>query len=78
MVRQVDVDIVRRVVGTMPGQFDALATNLQGAVVLKRFLRGGPCSVVIPQQELPRFLMADANNFIVEERGGAGMVGMMV
>jgi hypothetical protein len=31
MVREVDVDVVRRVVAAVPGQLDALAADLQGS-----------------------------------------------
>jgi len=33
VVREVDVDIVRRVVGAVPGQLDPLAPDLEGVAV---------------------------------------------
>src|ERR1700734_730508 len=38
---EVDVDVVRRVVGPVPGQFDPLAADLEGVAVGERHVRGG-------------------------------------
>ena len=78
MVRQVDVDVVGRVVGAVPGQVDALAADLQAAAVLERLLGRRPRRVVVAQQEPPGLLVSDANDVLVEQEGRAGVVGVVV
>src|SRR6185437_15758714 len=45
---EVDVDVVRRVVGAVPGQFDALAAHLEGVAVGEGDLRRRPARGVVP------------------------------
>ena len=78
MVRQVDVDVVGRVIGAVPGQRDALAADLERALVLEGLLGRRPRRVVVAQQELARLLVPDASDVPVEERGRAGVVGVVV
>ena len=78
MVGQVDEDVVRRVVGAVPGQLDALASDLERAPVLERLLRRGPRGVVVAQQQLAGLLVPDARDASVEQRGCAGVVGVVV
>ena len=62
----------------MPGQLDAFAADLQAAAVLEGLLGRGPRRVVVAQQELPRLLVPDPGDVAVEQRGGAGVVGVVV
>ena len=62
----------------MPGQLDALAADLEGAAVLEGLLGRGPRRVVVAQQEPPRLLVPDARDVLVEQRGRAGVVGVVV
>ena len=78
VVGQVDDDVVRRVVGAVPGQLDPLTADLQGAAVLERLLVRGSGRVVVAQQQPPGLLVADANHACVEQRGRAGVVGVVV
>ena len=76
---QVDVDVVGRVVGAEPGQVDALAADLQAALVLERLLRRRPGRVVVAQQEAARLLVADADDVLVVEEGRrSAVVGVVV
>ncbi len=75
VVREVNVDVVRRMVGAMPGELNALPGHLQRVAVGECHPRSG--RVVIPQQEPAGLLVSDANR-VVEERGGARMVGVVV
>ena len=78
VVGQVDDDVVGRVVGAVPGQVDALAADLEGAAVLERFFVRWPGRVVVAQQEAPGLLVPDAGDVLVEQRGRAGVVGVVV
>ena len=78
VVGQVDDDVVGRVVGAVPGQVDALAADLEGAAVLERLLVRRPGRVVVAQQQPPRLLVPDAGDVLVEQRGRAGVVGVVV
>jgi len=62
----------------VPGQLDAFAADLQGAVVGEGLFRRGFGRVVVPQQEPPGFLVPDAGHVGAEQRGGAGVVGVVV
>jgi hypothetical protein len=73
-----DEDVVRRVVGTVPGQLDALASDFEGPTVLEGLVWWGPCRVVIAEEELSRLLMADADDVPIEQRGRAGVVCVVV
>jgi hypothetical protein len=77
VVGQVDEGEVRRVARAVPGQLDAFAADVQRAAVLERLLRRRPGRVIVPQQEPPGLLVPDAND-LVEQRGRAGVVGVMV
>src|SRR5690242_2971645 len=46
---EVDIDVVRRVVGAVPGQLDALASYLQGVAISEGHLRRGPGRAVVAQ-----------------------------
>ncbi|MCW2895257.1 MAG: hypothetical protein JWO75_4746 [Actinomycetia bacterium] len=77
VVGEVDVDVVRRVVGAVPGQLDPLAPHLQGVAVGERHLRHRPGRVVVPPQEPRGVLVPDADH--VPEQGGRGaVVGVVV
>src|SRR5262249_22951698 len=78
VVGQVDVDVVRRVVGAVPGQFDALTANVEGVAIGEGHLRRRPGRVVVPQQQPPGLLVADADHVPVEQRGCTGVVGVVM
>ena len=71
MVGEVDEDVVGRVVGAVPGELDALTSNLQGVAVLEGHVRG---RLVVPQQQPAGLLMPDADHVPLEQRGRAGVV----
>ena len=48
------------------------------AAVLEGLLGRGPGRVVVAQQELARLLVPDAGDVLVEQRGRAGVVGVVV
>src|SRR5689334_4018290 len=75
---EVDVDVVRRVVGAVPGQLDALPAHLQGVAVGEGDLWCGPGRVVVALQPALGFLVADADDVAAEQRGRAGVVGVVV
>jgi hypothetical protein len=77
MVREVDVDVVRRVVGAVPGQLDPLAAHLQRVRVGERHLRGRPGRVIVPEQEPPGVLVPDPDH-VPEEGGPSAVVGVVV
>jgi hypothetical protein len=78
VVGQVDVDVVGRVVGAVPGQLDPFPADLQGVAVGEGLGRGGPGRVVVAPQQPPGLGVADADHAGVEQRGRAGMVGVVV
>ena len=62
----------------MPRQLDALAADLQGPAVGERLFRRRFGRVVVPQQQPPRLLVPDADHVAAEQRGRAGVVGVVV
>ena len=78
MVGEVDVDVVRGVVGAVPGQFDPLPPDLQCVAVGEGNVRQRPRRVAVPQQEPPGLLVPDANHVAAENRGCAGVVVMVM
>jgi hypothetical protein len=78
VAREVDVDVVRRVVAAVPGQLHALAADLQRVAVGERLLRCRLGRVAVPQQQPAAFLVPDADHIAPEDRGAAGVVGVMV
>jgi hypothetical protein len=67
VVREVDEDVLRRMVGAVPGQLDALAAHLQGVTVGEGHLRRRPCRVVIAKQ--PAGLLVPDPHNVLEQRG---------
>ena len=61
VIRQVDVYVVGRVIGAVPGQFDALAANVQRPLVLENLIRGWSGGIVVTQQEMPCLFVSDAS-----------------
>jgi len=78
VVGEVDVDVVRRVVGPVPGQFDPLAADFQGVAVGEGHVRDGAGRVVVAQQQSPGLLVADADDVPAEQRGGSLVVAVVV
>src|SRR6478735_6246328 len=78
VVRKVDVNVVRRVVGAVPGQLDAFPAAVQGVAVGEGHRRCGPGRVVVTQQQAPGLLVPDAHDVLAEQRGRAGVVGVVV
>jgi hypothetical protein len=78
VVREVDVDIVRRVVGAVPRQLDAFTADLQGPVVGESLFRRGFGRVIVPQQQPPGLLVPDPDHVGAEQRGGTGVVRVVV
>jgi hypothetical protein len=75
---KVDDAVVGRVVGAVPGELDPLPADLQGAAIGEGLLRRRPVRVVVPEQEAPRLLVPNPHDVLAEERGRAGMVGVVV
>ena len=75
---KVDEDVVRRVVGAVPGELDPLAADLQRPAIAEGFLRRRPGRVVVAQQKPPGLVVSDAHDVLAKERGRAGMVGVVV
>jgi hypothetical protein len=55
-----------------------ISADLQAAAVLEGLFGRGPRRVVVAQQELPGLLVPDPGDVAVEQRGGAGVVGVVV
>jgi hypothetical protein len=62
----------------VPGQLDALAPDLQGVAVGEGHLRHRPGRVVVAQQQPPGLLVPDADHVPAEQRGRAGVVGVVM
>src|SRR6266496_3203563 len=62
----------------MPGQLGPFTGNLKGVPILEGHLRCRPGRVVVPQQEPPGLLVPDANDVAPEQRGRAGVVGVVM
>ena len=77
MAGEVDVDVVRRVVGAVPGQFDALAADLERVGVGERHVRQRPGRVVVADEKPAGLLVPDPGD-VVEQGGGPAVVGMVV
>jgi hypothetical protein len=75
---EVDVDVVRRVVRAVPGQLGPLTADLEGVAVGEGDLRRRPGRVVVAQQQPPGLLVPDADHVPVEQRGRAGVVGVVM
>jgi hypothetical protein len=73
-----DEDVVRRVVGAVPGQLDPLASDLDGAAILEGLFRCGPRGIVVTEQQLPRLLVPNAGDAPAEQRRRAGVVGVVM
>jgi hypothetical protein len=78
VVREVDVDVVRRVVRTVPRQLDAFTADLQGAAVGEGLFRRRLGRVTVAQQEPPGLLVPDADHVAPEQQGRTGVVGVVV
>src|ERR1700728_928996 len=61
-----DVDVVRRVIGPVPGQGDPLAAAFQGVAVGEGHVRDGAGGVIVAQQQPPGFLVANADDIAAE------------
>src|ERR1700683_505554 len=78
VVGEVDVDVVRRVVGAVPGQFDPLAADFRGVAVGEGHVRDGAGGVIVAQQQSPGLLVADADYVPAEQRGCSLVVCVVV
>src|SRR5664279_3690218 len=77
VVGEMDVDVVRRVVGAVPGQFDALSAHLERVAVDEDHLRDRPGRVVVAQQKPASLLVPDPDD-ILEQRGRSAVVGVVM
>jgi hypothetical protein len=68
VVGQVDDDVVGRVGAAVPGKVDALAADLERAVVPEGLLVRGSRRVVVAQEQAPGLLVPDAGDVLVEQR----------
>src|SRR2546423_335053 len=78
VIWEMDIAVVRRVIGAVPGELDALTGDAQGTTIRKRLFRRRPGRVVVAQEEPPRLLVPDANDILPEEGGRTGVVGVVV
>ena len=77
MAGEVDVDVVRRVVGAAPGQLDALSAYLQRVAVSEGHVRQRPARVAVPDQQPAGLLVPDPDD-VLEQRGGTAVVGVVM
>jgi hypothetical protein len=75
---EMDVDVVRRVVGAMPGQLHPLPAGLQGVPVGEGHLRRRAGRVVVAEQQPAGLLVPDPDHVPAEQRRRAGVVGVVV
>ena len=78
MLGKVDDAVVGRVVGDVPRELDPLSADLECPAIAEGLVRRRPGRVVVPEQEPPGLLVPDPHDVLAEERGRAGMVGVMV
>src|SRR6185437_2107387 len=78
VVGEVDVDVVGRVVRAVPGQFDALAADLEGVGVGEGDVGERAGRVLVTQQQALGLVVADPGHVPVEQRGGTVVVGVVV
>jgi len=64
---EVDVNVVGRVVGAVPGQFHALAADLQAVPVGEGHVRDRPARVVVAQQQRPGLFVPDARYLLTTQ-----------
>src|SRR6267154_3220124 len=62
----------------MPGELDALAADLESAAVAEGLLWYRPGGVVVPRKEPARLLVTDPDDALVEQRGCACVIRVMV
>ncbi len=62
----------------MPGQFHALAPDLEGVAVGECDIWRGPGRAVVAQQQAAGLLVPDVDYVAVEQRGGTAMVVVVV
>ena len=67
VVGEVDVAVVRRVIGPVPRKLDAFTADLERAAILEGLLGSRAGRIVVAQQEPPRLLVSDANDAVVEQ-----------
>ena len=77
VVREMDVDIVRRVVGAAPGQLDALSPDLERVSIGEGHIRHRPGRVVVPDKKPAGLLVPDPDDILEQERGRA-VVGVVM
>ena len=77
VVGEVDVDVVRRVVGAAPGQFDALSPDLESVGIGEGHVGQRTGRVVVPAQKPASLLVPDPDD-VPEERGGRAVVGVVM
>ena len=76
MVRQVDEDVVRRVIGAVVIEMQLLAPHAQHVMVVERHRRGWPVGVIVAQHEFAANTVADAHHIRAEQEGCSSMVGV--
>jgi hypothetical protein len=67
-----------RVIGSVPGQFDALGADLEVPAVSECLLRWGSRGVVITEQQVPGLLVPDADDVPAKQRRRAGVIGIVM
>src|SRR5258708_17247194 len=77
VVREMDVDVVRRVVGAAPGEFDALSAYLKRVAVGEGYLWHGPGWVTVPEQEPAGLLVYDPDD-VGAQRGSPPLYIILV
>jgi hypothetical protein len=68
VVREVDEDVVRRVVRALEARLDPLASDLEGVGVLEGDVRDGTRRVAVPNEEPLGFLVGDSSDLALEPR----------
>jgi len=78
VVRRVDEDVVRSVVGPVVVKEQPFSSHLQDIMVVERDGRRRPVRVIIAQQQAAAFAVADAHHVGAQQGRSPDMVGVRV
>src|SRR6516225_10632032 len=73
-----DEDVVRGVIGPVPGQVDPLASDLEGQALPEGVIWCRPPGVIVTAQQPPGLLVTDASDVPPKQGRGTGVVGVVM